>query len=84
VAVGRAAFSSSFSSKGKAGIAFCCTGETPYCVSLIFRFQLASIIMRPETVTSRVTKALLRLQIFCNSGTVAFSFVFDKFYLIMD
>jgi hypothetical protein len=28
--------------------------------------------------------ALFRLQKICNSDTVAFSFVFDKFYLIMD
>jgi hypothetical protein len=39
---------------------------------------------RFELLETKPTKALFRLQKICNSDTVAFSFVFDKFYLIID
>jgi hypothetical protein len=37
-----------------------------------------------RTVLDPMTRGAFRLQKICNSDTVALSFVFDKFYLIMD
>jgi hypothetical protein len=44
------------------------------------------VVTTRENTGERLMKAqaLFRLQQSCNSNTVAFSFVFDKFYLIMD
>jgi hypothetical protein len=37
-----------------------------------------------QNISLPLSLALFRLQKICNSDTVALSFVFDKFYLIMD